>query len=42
MSNNKMQQALTESTCLDLVKEAYQSNTCLFGLENNDKDTRRT
>ena len=34
-----MQQDLTESTCLDLVKEAYWSGTCLFGLENNDKDT---
>lgn len=39
MSDNKMQQDLTESTCLDLVKEAYWSGTCLFGLENNDKDT---
>ena len=34
-----MQQDLTELTCLDLVKKAYWSGTCLFGLENNDKDT---
>ena len=39
MSDNKMQQDLTELTCLDLVKEAYWSGTCLFGLENNDKNT---
>ena len=34
MSDNKMQQDSTELTCLNLVKEAYESNTCLFGLEN--------
>lgn len=39
MSDNKMQQDSTELTCLNLVKEAYESNTCLFGLEINDKDT---
>lgn len=39
MSNNKMQQDSTELTCLNLVKESYRSNTCLFGLENNDKNT---
>ena len=39
MSDNKIQQDSTELTCLNLVKEAYESNTCLFGLEINDKDT---
>jgi len=37
MSDNKMQQDLTELACLDLVKKAYWSGTCLFGLENDDK-----
>ena len=39
MSDNKMQQNLTELACLDLVKKAYWSGTCLFGLENDDKGT---
>ena len=38
MSDNKMQQNLTELACLDLVKKAYWSGTCLFGLENDDND----
>ena len=39
MSDNKMQQDLTELACLDLVKKAYWPGTCLFGLENDDKGT---
>lgn len=39
MSNNKTQQDLTELTCLDLVKKAYWSGNCLFGLEKKDRNT---